>query len=350
MAKIIGKGYSYDDVLIVPKYNKVLSRRNVEFRTKVTKNYMIDIPIVAANMDTVCESKMAIEIGKMGGLGVIHRFMTIEDQVKEVEIVKKENLLVSAAIGIKDFKERVPALEKIGVNILVLDVAHGHSKTAGKTLDWIKDNYPQLDVMIGNIATKDAAEYFISKKADSIKVGIGPGAVCTTRVMTGAGVPQVTALMDVYEATQGRVPVCADGGIKMPGDITKAIGAGADMVMVGSLFAGTDEAPGEVIEKKGEKFKEYRGMASYYATIKKMKLDGKEVTENVHVEGEMTLTSYKGKVKNIIDKLLGGLASGMTYTGSADIESLRGKADFIEITSAGMNESIAHGALRPIKK
>ncbi|OGF25370.1 hypothetical protein A2331_02360 [Candidatus Falkowbacteria bacterium RIFOXYB2_FULL_34_18] len=350
MARIINKGYSYDDLLIVPKYNKILSRSDVKFRTRVSKNHMIDIPIIAANMDTVCESKMAIAIGKMGGLGVIHRFLTIEDQMREVQLVKKEGLLVGAAIGIKehDFKERVPFLEKAGVDILVLDVAHGHSKRTGKTLDWIKENHPKIDVMVGNIATKDAAEYFISKKADAIKVGIGPGAVCTTRIMTGAGVPQITALMDVYEATQGRVPVCADGGIKMPGDLTKAIGAGADTVMLGSLFAGTDETPGEIIEQDGKKFKEYRGMASYRATVKKMKLDGKEITENVHVEGAMTLMPYKGNVKTIVDKLLGGLASGMTYTGSADIESLRGKADFIEITSAGMNESVAHGAVKPI--
>src|SRR3989339_175214 len=328
MARIINKGYSYDDLLIVPKYNKILSRSDVKFRTRVSKNHMIDIPIIAANMGTVCESKMAIAIGKMGGLGVIHRFLTIEDQMREVQLVKKEGLLVGAAIGIKehDFKERVPFLEKAGVDILVLDVAHGHSKRTGKTLDWIKENHPKIDVM----------------------VGIGPGAVCTTRIMTGAGVPQITALMDVYEATQGRVPVCADGGIKMPGDLTKAIGAGADTVMLGSLFAGTDETPGEIIEQDGKKFKEYRGMASYRATVKKMKLDGKEITENVHVEGAMTLMPYKGNVKTIVDKLLGGLASGMTYTGSADIESLRGKADFIEITSAGMNESVAHGAVKPI--
>src|SRR3989339_1700944 len=348
MARIIAKGYSFDDVLISPKYNKILSRRDVKFRTRVTRNHEIDIPILSANMDTVCETAMALEIGRLGGLGVIHRFLEIVEQAAMIREGKKRGLLAAAAVGVKDFKERTGALKDAGVDILVLDVAHGHSKRAGKTLDWIKENFPELDVMVGNVATKDAAEYFISKNADAIKVGIGPGSVCTTRIMSGAGVPQITALMDAYEATQGRIPVCADGGLKMPGDLTKAIGAGADTVMLGSLFAGTDETPGEIIEQDGKKFKEYRGMASYRATVKKMKLDGKEITENVHVEGAMTLMPYKGNVKTIVDKLLGGLASGMTYTGSADIESLRGKADFIEITSAGMNESVAHGAVKPI--
>lgn len=343
MARIIAKGYSFDDILIVPKYNKITSRRDVKFQTFVTKNYQIDIPILAANMDTVCESKLAIALGRLGGLGVIHRFMSIADQVEEIKKVKAENLITAAAVGIKDYEERVKALNEVGVNIIVLDVAHGHSKRTGKTLDFVKANYPNIDVMVGNVATKDAAEYFISKKADAIKVGIGPGSVCTTRIMSGAGVPQVTAIMDVYEATQGRVPVCGDGGIKCPGDITKAIGAGADTVMLGSMFSGADETPGEIIEKDGQSFKEYRGMASFLATVKKLELDGKKVEEDVYVEGERTLVPAKGPISKIIHKMLGGLASGMTYVGAANIESLRGKADFIEITSAGYGESVAHG-------
>jgi IMP dehydrogenase len=197
--------------------------------------------------------------------------------------------------------------------------------------------------MVGNVATKDAAEYFISKQADAIKIGIGPGSMCTTRIMAGAGVPQLTAIMDVYEASQGRVPLCADGGLKNSGDIVKAIGAGADCIMSGSLFSGTDESPGKLIEIDGNKYKEYRGMASYLATVKKMALDGSKVEEVVHVEGEMTKVKYKGKVAPIINSLLGGLASGMTYVGANTIEKLKGKADFIEISSAGYHESQAHG-------
>ena len=342
MARIIAKGYSFNDVLISPKYNKIVSRRDVKFETRVTKNYKLDIPLIAANMDTICESEMAIALGRLGGLGVIHRFLSVEDQVNEVKKVKAQNLLTAAAIGVKDFEERTKALSEAGVNIIVLDVAHGHSKRTGKTLDWLKTNYPEIDIIVGNVATKDAAEYFISKKADGIKVGIGPGSACTTRIMTGAGVPQITAIMDVYEATQGRVPVIADGGIKCPGDVVKAIGAGADTVMSGSIFAGCDETPGEIIEKNGEKFKEYRGMASFLATVKKLKLDGQKIDEDVHVEGEASVVPCKGPIAKVVHRYLGGLASGMTYVGADEIEKLKGKADFVEISSAGYAESVAN--------
>ena len=346
MARIIGTGYSYDDVLIVPKYNKILSRKDVVFKTKVTRNYHINIPLIAANMDTVCESKMAIAIGKMGGLGVIHRFMSCHEQAEEIKKVTTENLIAAAAIGIKDYEERVTLLAKAGVNILVLDIAHGHSNYAGKTLDWIKKKYPHIDVMVGNIATKDAAHYFLSKGADAIKIGIGPGSMCTTRIMSGAGVPQLTAIMDCFEETKGEIPLCADGGIKQPGDIVKAIGAGADTVMSGHLFSGTSEAPGDVFEENGKKIKKYRGMASYDATIKKMQLDGKFKSEVISVEGEMTTIEFKGPIEPIVKKYLGGLASGMTYMGAKNMREIIGKADFIHITSSGFNESIAHGVLK----
>lgn len=342
MARIVGKGYSYDDVLIVPKYNKIRSRKEVDFTTRVTRNYSINLPIIAANMDTVCEADMAITLGRMGGLGVIHRFMTIEEQVSQVKKVKQYNLICAAAIGIKDYEERMPALAKAGVNIVVLDIAHGHSKYAGKTLEWIKTNFPRVDVMCGNIATKDAAEYFLSKGADAVKVGIGPGSMCTTRIMSGAGVPQITAIMDVYEAIRGEIPICADGGIRYPGDIVKAIGAGADNVMLGFVLAGTTESPGKILKIKGKLMKEYRGMASYDATIKKLQLNG-EKKEVISVEGEATKIDYKGPVEPIIKKYIGGLASGMTYIGANSMNKLIGKADFISMTSAGRGESIAHG-------
>lgn len=343
MARIIGKGYSFDDVLVIPEYNKVRSRKDVNFQTKVTRNYFIDIPFVAANMDTICESKMAIAIGKLGGLGILHRFMPVEKQAREVRYVREEKLICAAAVGINDLDIRVPALVVSGVNILVLDVAHGHSKYVGKGLDWIKQNYPEVDVMVGNVATKDAAHYFLTKGADAIKVGIGPGSMCITRTMTGAGMPQITAIIDVYEETQGRVPICADGGIKVPGDVTKALGAGANTVMLGNVFAGTTETPGEIINMDGQEFKKYRGMASYGATLKRMQLDGHTEKEIIHVEGEKTDVLHKGSIEPIIKKFLGGLASGMTYVGAEKIEELCGKADFVEISSAGYNESIAHG-------
>ncbi|MCA9487437.1 MAG: guanosine monophosphate reductase [Nanoarchaeota archaeon] len=343
MARIIGRGHSFQDVLIVPRYNKIRSRKEVDFKTKVTKNYEINIPLVVANMDTTCESKMAIAIGKIGGLGVIHRFLTIKKQAEEVRKVKNQNLICAAAIGIKDFEERIFALEKSGVNILVLDIAHGHSKYAGKIVDYVKEKYPHLDIMAGNIATKDAADYFLSKGADAIKVGIGPGSMCTTRIMAGAGIPQLTAIMDAYEATQGRIPICADGGIMNPGDLTKALGAGANTVMSGSIFAGTDETPGKIVKKKGKKYKMYRGMASYDATLRKTQIQNGSKEEIISIEGEKTFVPYKGPVKEIIKKFLGGLASGMTYMGAKEMEELIGKADFIEISNAGIKESGAHG-------
>lgn len=343
MARIITKGYSFDDVLIIPKYNKIYSRKDVSLKTKVTRNHWIDIPILAANMDTVCESEMAIALGKLGGLGVIHRFLTIEEQTEEVRKVKENNLLIAAAIGVKDLESRVKSLVGAGANILVIDVAHGHSKRVGKAVDYLKENYPDIDIMAGNIATKDAAEYFLHKKADAVKVGIGPGSLCTTRLMAGAGVPQLTAIMDVYEATKGKIPICADGGIKKPADIVKAIGAGADTVMLGNLLAGTYETPGEIIEKEGKKLKKYRGSASYSASVKKAEINGDADTRPISVEGEETYIPYKGNVNPIIEKLLGGLASGMTYIGAGKMEEIIANADFIEMTNSGQEESRAHG-------
>ena len=342
MARIIGKGYSYDDVLMVPKYNDVVSRKDVSFKTKVTKNYSLEIPLIVANMDTVCEKEMAIAIGKLGGLGVIHRFMTVDEQVEQIKAIKSEGLITAAAIGIKDYEERVSKLVQAGTNILVLDVAHGHCKRAGKVLKYVKQNY-NVDVMVGNIATKEAARDFINKGADGLKVGIGPGSMCTTRIMTGAGVPQITAIMDVFEHSNGLVPICADGGIKVPGDLVKAIGAGADTIMVGSLFSGCTETPGEITIKDNQKVKLFRGMASYDAALRKIKLDGQEETEIISVEGEKTYVPYKGPMEPIIKRFLGGLASGMTYNGAPNIDKLKGKADFIAITSAGRLENSAHG-------
>ncbi len=342
MARIIGKGYSYNDVLIIPKYNKVLSRKDVNLETFVTKNHKIKIPILAANMDTVCESEMAIALGKLGGLGVIHRFMTIENQAKEVRRVKEQNLLAAAAIGVKDFQERAKTLVEAGVDIIVIDIAHGHSKYAGKTLDFLKENYPKIDVMAGNIATKDAAEYFISKGADALKVGIGAGSVCTTRTMTGVGMPQVTAVMDVHEASQGKIPICADQAIRNPGDMAKALGAGANNVMLGYVFAASEESPGKIIEKNGKKFKTYRGMASFEAMSEKNKLKNED-HEIINIEGEKTLIPYKGPIKPIVEKFLGGLSSGMTYVGAKNMENFIGKSDFVYITSAGRKESSPHG-------
>jgi len=270
-------------------------------------------------MDTICEAEMAIELGQLGGLGVIHRFMSPEEQAENVMAIKGYGLIAAAAIGVKDTEERVEKLAEQGVDILVIDIAHGHSKRAGRTLDYIKRRHPTLDVIAGNIATKDAAKYFLSKGADAIKVGIGPGKVCTTRQMTGVGVPQLTAIMDVYEGTQGEIPICADGGIRNPSDLVKALGAGADTIMSGYIFAATDETPGEVIQRRGEhmardRFKKYKGSS----------------LESDYVEGEEIEVESRGPIEPIIRQYLNGLASGMTYVGADRMNKLVGKVDFIE--------------------
>lgn len=345
MAIVVGKGLTYDDVSIVPKYNNILSRRDVDLTTRVTRNYKIKVPILAANMDTVCESEMAIALGKLGGLGVIHRFMTIEEQVKQIKKVKKQGLLTAAAIGVKDVEKRAGALAEAGLEIIVIDIAHGHSKYAGETLEYLKEKYPSIDVMAGNIATEDAARFFLSKGADAVKVGIGPGSLCTTRLMTGVGIPQLTAIMRVCEYIRGQIPVCADGGIKKPADVAKALGAGADTIMSGYLFAGTDEAPGEIIERNGKKFKLYRGSASHDVAVKKAELDGEKDKEIINVEGEKTLTPYRGSIEPIIKHYCGALASSMTYLGARNMMEFIGRAEFIEQTNSGIEESRANGVM-----
>lgn len=281
----------------------------MNFETKVTKNYSLRIPLIAANMDTICESGMAIEIGRLGGLGVIHRFMSIESQAEEVKKVSEKRILCAAAVGVKDYKERSEELVKSGVNIIVIDIAHGHSKYAGKALDYLKQKYPKTDIIAGNVATKDAAEYFISKGADAIKVGIGPGKVCTTKEMTGVGTPQLTAIMEVHEATYGKIPLIADGGIKKPGDIVKALGAGADCVMCGYIFSGCNECPRQDF---------YRGSAS----------EGVK-GEAAFIEGREIKIERRGSVEKVINKFLEGLASGMTYCGKNKLKDFIGKAEFV---------------------
>lgn len=339
MASIIGKGLTFDDVSIIPKYNKILTRDDVDLETKVTRNHKIKIPLLAANMDTICDSRMAIALGKLGGLGVIHRFLTIEKQAEEVDKVKKEGLLAAAAIGVTDVEKRASALIEARADILVIDIAHGHSKYAGKTLDYLKKNYPYIDVMAGNIVTKDAAEYFFTKKADAVKVGIGPGSLCTTRLMTGVGIPQITAIMNVYEFTKGRIPICADGGVEKPADLVKALVAGADNIMGGFIFAGTLETPGEIIKKRGKEFKLYRGSASYDI---KEELNEKKNRRIKYVEGVKTEIHYQGSIQPIVDNFLDGLRSAMTYVGAKDMEALIGVPNFIMVTNSGIREGEPH--------
>jgi len=464
-------GFTYADVLLVPKRTPLSSRSEADLKTRFTKNITLNIPLVSANMATVTEHKMAIAIAREGGLGIIHQFCTIEEQVEEIKRVKrstsyiienpltvsdnitikeavdtmqkegvtsllvtknedlvgiftsrdylfeddlnkiisevmtpKEKLItanygidleeakkilhqnrieklplikngkvvglmttqditkldhwpnacrdnkgrlrVGGAVGVKDAIERARALVDAGADVIVLDIAHCHSDFAIKRLKELKENF-NVDIMAGNIATKDAAEDLIKAGADGLKVGIGPSPVCTTRIMSGAGVPQLTAVMDVCEiAKKYDIPVCADGGLKYPGDVVKAIAAGASTAFSGTLFAGTDEAPGLIIMKDGKRYKKYAGSASYESNHeRKERLEGKRVKEklDIFVEGVAILLDYKGAVEDVIKSILKGVQSGLSYCGARNVKEMQTNAEFIRITSNAWEESKASG-------
>ncbi len=468
----IKEGLTYDDVLLLPAYSKVLPK-DVVLKSKITRNIEVKTPIVSAAMDTVTEATLAIAIAQQGGIGVIHKNMTIQDQALQVRKVKrsesgmildpvtlKENAVVSdalqlmkenkiggipvvddnsvlkgivtnrdlrfeknksrpinevmtadriittsentslsvaedilqenkieklpvidsenkliglitfrdiikvkehpnsckdkygrlrvaAAVGVThDTIKRVDALVEAGVDAIVIDTAHGHTEGVIVKLKEVKSNYPELDVIVGNIATPEAAKFLVDAGADAVKVGIGPGSICTTRVIAGVGVPQLTAVNDVAMALEGTgVPVIADGGIRYTGDIVKAIAAGADTVMVGSMFAGVEESPGETIIYQGRKFKTYRGMGSLEAMQKGSKdryfQDAEDDLKKLVPEGISGRVPFKGKLVEVMYQIIGGLRSGMGYCGAPTIDKLQG-AKMIRITNAGYQESHPH--------
>lgn len=471
--KILGEGLTYDDVLLVPAFSEVLPR-DVNIQTKFTRNITINIPIVSAAMDTVTESKMAIAMAREGGIGVLHKNMSIEDQAVKIRKVKRaesgmildpvtlpkdalvrdakanmkehsiggipivdkdqrligivtnrdlrfeknnerpisevmttknlvtvsegtsldqaEDILqankieklpvvnkdyklvglitfrditkltqkpiankdkygrlrVAAAIGVtSDGLERTTALVNAGVDAIVIDTAHGHSKGVVQILKDVKKKFPSLEVIVGNIATGDAARYLVKAGADAVKVGIGPGSICTTRVIAGVGFPQFSAVLEVAAAIKGSgVPVIADGGIRYTGDIPKALAAGADTVMLGSLLAGTKESPGETIIYEGRKFKSYRGMGSVEAMKKGSKdryfQDVEDDIKKLVPEGIVGRVPYKGDLFESIHQFVGGLRAGMGYCGAKDIPALKDKGRFVKITSSGITESHPH--------
>lgn len=470
--KIVGQGLTYDDVLLVPAYSQVLPHQ-VTIQTKFTKNITLNVPIISAAMDTVTEAALAIEMARLGGIGVLHKNMSIAEQAAEVKKVKRsesgmiqdpitikkeatvadakalmseysiggipvvdsnfkligivtnrdlrferkekrpiqevmtsvnlvtvpigtslkqaetilqdhkieklpvvdtdfkliglitfrdiikvrENpnankdsygrLRVAAAIGVSgDTYERAASLVAEGVDALVIDTAHGHSEGVIKTLKKIKENHPKTDVIVGNIATGEAAKYLVEAGADAVKVGIGPGSICTTRIVAGVGYPQLSAIIEVQDAIKGSgVPVIADGGIRFTGDIPKAIAAGADSCMLGSLLAGTKESPGETVIYQGRKFKTYRGMGSIEAMKKGSKdryfQDNQEDVGKLVPEGIVGRVPYKGELHETMHQFVGGLRSGMGYCGAKDIQALK-EAKFVQITAAGMKESHPH--------
>jgi len=470
----IVQGLTFDDVLLVPKRSPIISRSQTNLRTKLSRNITLNIPIISANMDTVTESGMAIALAREGGIGIIHRFMTIEDQVDEILKVKrsesvmieqpytikpdltvaearkvmeeysvsgllveeggkllgiitrrditfednnklkvselmtkdvitakagitidqakeilhnkrieklpvvddkkhivglitskdilkmeqypyaskdrKGRLLVGAAVGVKgDYLERTEALLEASADIIVVDIAHGHSENAINTVHMIKKAFPNCELIAGNVATGEGSRDLIKAGVDAVKVGVGSGSICITRVVTGSGVPQLTAVIDsVKVARDHEIPVISDGGIRNSGDITKALAAGASSVMIGSLFGGTDESPGKSLVKNGKKFKMYRGMASFYASLgRKYREAGPQVVDsddlNDYVpEGVEAMVPYNGSVVELIRQMAGGLRSGLSYCGAKTIPEMQMNAEFIKITSAGYIESQSH--------
>lgn len=472
---LVREGLTYDDVLLVPAFSKVLPR-DVQLKSKFTRNIEVNTPIVSSAMDTVTEANLAIALAQQGGIGVIHKNMTIEEQALQVRKVKrsesgmildpvtlsedavvgdalqlmaehkiggipvvdgnrilkgiitnrdlrfeknntrpiqevmtainlvtttdgtslataeeilKENkieklpvidannkliglityrdiikvkthpnsckdsfgrLRVAAAVGVTfDTIDRVKALVDAGVDAIVIDTAHGHTEGVVTQLKSVKALYPTLEVVVGNIATAEAAKYLVAAGADAVKVGIGPGSICTTRIIAGVGVPQLTAVNDVALALEGTgVPVIADGGIRYTGDIVKAVAAGADIVMIGSMFAGVEESPGETIIYEGRKFKSYRGMGSLEAMQKGSKdryfQDAEDDVKKLVPEGISGRVPYKGNLAEVVYQIIGGLRAGMGYCGAANITTLKG-AEFVRITSAGMRESHPHDVI-----
>jgi len=472
-SKFVGEGLTYEDVLLVPSYSKIIPSE-VSLKSKFSKNIKLNVPIVSAAMDTVTESKMAIAMASEGGIGVIHKNMSMDEQANEVRLVKraesgmiidpvtldanslvidaknnmkkykiggipivsktgkltgivtnrdlrfeKDNskklsevmttknlitakagtsmsqaedilqthkieklpvvdsngiliglitfrdinkhsekptsnkdklgrLMVSAAIGTDDdYFKRAEKLIKSGVDALVVDTAHAHSSRVGDVLKNLKDAYADVDIVVGNIATADAANYLKENGADGIKVGIGPGSICTTRIVAGVGYPQLSAILEVSEALKNsKIPIIADGGVRYTGDIAKAIAAGADSVMLGSLLAGTEESPGETIIYDGRKFKTYRGMGSVEAMQKGSKdryFQSDESDKRKLVpEGIVGRVPYKGQLNESIHQFIGGLRSGMGYCGSKDIETLKKSSKFVKITGSGIRESHPH--------
>jgi IMP dehydrogenase len=350
----IRKALAFDDVLLVPQENVLESRKLANLETKLSRNLYLRIPIIAANMPTVCAGRMARALGALGGLGIIHRMQSVEDQVKEVlcaTVELPQGTPVGVAVGVgPDSLARAGSCVAAGASVVCIDIAHGHDVRVGALAADLLERFSEITVIAGNLATKEAIQYLHNhipaNDVDRViyKVGIGGGSVCTTRVKTGCGVPTLQSVLDVsFHSPEGLKPaVIADGGIRNSGDIVKSLAAGAHAVMLGSLLSGTDETPGEVhsVSLGGlEKYKIYRGAASESS---KLQFYG----NSDYVEGVETRVPYKGAVSEVVGSLVSGIQSGLAYCGVRNLEELRERAQFIEITSAGMRESTPHGVAR----
>lgn len=342
---------TYDDVLLVPQRSGIRSRSQVDLSSRLTRDIPMRTPVIAANMDTVCGWEMAATMATLGAVGIIHRFLPIEAQRAEVRKAFEASAggTIGAAIGTDhDMLERTIACAEAGATVVVLDIAHGHAEHAIEGVRRLKAEAPHVQVIAGNVATGAGALDLAEAGADAIKVGVGPGGVCTTRLVAGVGVPQLTAVNDAVQADCG-VPIIADGGIRASGDIAKALAVGADSVMIGSMFAGTKEAPGEVEQTERGLFKRVRGMASREAAERRAARAGEELDdeyfEHRAAEGVEGLVPYRGSVRLLLNELMAGLKSSMSYSNAASLPEFRERAQLVRITGAGLHENHPHATV-----
>ncbi|MBZ4029179.1 IMP dehydrogenase [Lactobacillus johnsonii] len=362
--KLAKKGLTFDDVLLIPAESHVLPNE-VKLDTKLASNLQLHIPLIFAGMDTVTEGNMAIAMAENGGLGVIHKNLSIEAQVEEVKKAKGKTvdpnlphpavdnqgrLLAAAAVGVtSDTFERAESLLEAGADAIVIDTAHGHSAGVLRKIKEIREHFPNATLIAGNVATGEGTAALFDAGVDVVKVGIGPGSICTTRIVAGVGVPQITAIYDAASVAQkyGK-KIIADGGIKYSGDVVKALAAGGNAVMLGSMFSGTTEAPGTIFTNEGKQFKSYRGMGSVgamsqqHGSSDRYFQGGVNEANKLVPEGVEALVPYKGDVSNIIYQIDGGLRAGMGYVGAGTIEELIENSQFVQITNAGLRESHPH--------
>jgi IMP dehydrogenase len=345
--ELIKEALTFDDVLLVPRYSSILPSET-SLNIDLGKNLKLKVPFLSSAMDTVTESAMATSIAKKGGLGIIHRNLSTKEQSKEVKKVKNKNLLVGAAVGTSSEDIiRVKSLIDAGVDLIVVDTAHGHSYKVLKILSKIKKFSFKKPICVGNIATAEAAIKLYNEGADILKVGIGPGSICTTRMIAGIGVPQISAVLEVKKSMKKKnIKIISDGGIKFSGDVVKGIAAGADAIMMGSIFAGTDESPGKKYKYKNKFYKTYRGMGSIGAmsagsSNRYFQKNHKDASKFVP-EGVEARVIYKGSVDKILYQLQGGLRSSMGYIGAKKVIDIQKKAKFVKITKAGFYESMVH--------
>lgn len=362
--KFAKKGLTFDDVLLIPAESHILPNE-VDLSTKLADNLQLNIPLISAGMDTVTEGAMAIAMALQGGLGVVHKNMSIQAQAGEVANVKsvvvpngatkaavddQNRLLCAAAVGVtSDTFERAEALLEAGADAIVIDTAHGHSAGVLRKIKEFREHFPNQTLIAGNVATGDATRALFDAGVDVVKVGIGPGSICTTRIVAGVGVPQITAIYDAATAAREyHKPIIADGGIKYSGDVVKALAAGGNAVMLGSMLSGTTEAPGDIFEDNGKKYKRYRGMGSVGAMAQahgssdRYFQGGVNEANKLVPEGVEARVEYKGDVSDVVFQIDGGLRSGMGYCGAANINELIDKAQFVQITNAGLRESHPH--------